>query len=231
MKKSFIFYLLLVIGLCLECEVFAAARSSAAAMAAEDGDGDASAAVAVALSADDGGVPVEAEEASVAAMKAKIAREKFKAAVEAMIKKTMKAMTKRKHVDGNNGVVDGEAGEAKAAKKGRWDNVADEAKAEEQPTCSICTKKYRPINPQIAIHGSTGGKGALHGFHGDCILEWFKNSLTCPLCRVEIPEDKRQDIVIMLEELEEARLKELVSRIGLENLVNFIVSGHFKRLS
>ncbi|XP_068667377.1 uncharacterized protein [Aristolochia californica] len=43
-------------------------------------------------------------------------------------------------------------------------------------TCPICMDEYGKDNPPVETHCS-------HVFHKECILNWYKQSPTCPFCR------------------------------------------------
>uniref|UniRef100_A0A8C5PMS8 RING-type domain-containing protein n=1 Tax=Leptobrachium leishanense TaxID=445787 RepID=A0A8C5PMS8_9ANUR len=53
-----------------------------------------------------------------------------------------------------------------------------------QNHCSICLEDYDDRNSAFQVPCS-------HIFHSDCILMWFNNSPTCPVCRAE----KRQSLI------------------------------------
>lgn len=33
----------------------------------------------------------------------------------------------------------------------------------------------------------------LHGFHADCCTRWLQNSLTCPICKLDIREQIKKE--------------------------------------
>jgi len=70
----------------------------------------------------------------------------------------------------------------------------DSPKAEEID-CSICTGclKYRP---NVSTHQRCSGyyeTPCLHVYHRECLFEWLKVKLECPVCRKSLPQPLEYD--------------------------------------
>ena len=53
----------------------------------------------------------------------------------------------------------------------------------EQPTCSVCLSDINMEEETILVPCG-------HLFHCQCILDWFKQNNTCPVCRFELPSQR-----------------------------------------
>jgi len=53
----------------------------------------------------------------------------------------------------------------------------------EQPSCSVCLSEIEMGAETLLIPCG-------HMYHSNCILDWLKQSNTCPVCRFELPAEK-----------------------------------------
>ena len=56
--------------------------------------------------------------------------------------------------------------------------------------CPICYDNENEIEQNIKLECG-------HKFHDKCILEWCKNSLSCPMCRCNITDERCVEIRII----------------------------------
>jgi hypothetical protein len=79
----------------------------------------------------------------------------------------------------------------------------------EQDQCVICFKSPRNEPVQVNCNGK-------HEFCRDCILQWFDEHNTCPMCRQQLFAHDYVDLVDLDEEAREARLQRRLRRIQVE---------------
>ena len=73
--------------------------------------------------------------------------------------------------------------------------VNDLCSVHHKQTCSICLEDVGSLNSKQSKKLTCN-----HSFHPDCIMNWFKESDSCPVCRVDQPEDP---IIIFKKEIED----------------------------
>ena len=68
-------------------------------------------------------------------------------------------------------------------------------------TCSVCLEEFDGTEPVTLRCG--------HSFHATCVLEWFRRSGSCPICRDTVDQEERDSRVNMVAQF---KLKKSLSR-------------------